>query len=150
MRGGGAPAHYPRSELSGGEDVYLCALLGKGGNNMLNRVVLAAAMAAVLISGALAADVTGAWQFSLVTPTTKGSPSFEFKQEGESLSGTYSGKFGKAPISGTVKGDEVEFSFQAPNATGKFHYKGTIEGGSMKGDFELEGSEKGTFTATKK
>jgi len=114
---------------------------------MLNRVVIAAVAVCVLIGAAVAADITGAWQFSLVTPTTKGSPSFEFKQDGENLTGNYSGKFGKAPLSGTVKGDQVEFSFQAPNATGKFLYKGTIEGaGSMKGDFELEGSEKGTFT----
>ena len=118
---------------------------------MLNRVALAAIVVSVLIGTAVAADVTGAWQFSLITPTTKGSPSFEFKQDGENLSGTYSGKFGKAPIAGTVKGDQIEFSFQAPNATGKFHYKGTVDSaGNMKGDFELEGSEKGTFTATKK
>ena len=34
----------------------------------------------------------------------KGSPSFEFKQEGEKLTGTYSGKFGKAALTGTVSG----------------------------------------------
>jgi len=39
--------------------------------------------------------------------------------------------------------------FDAPS--GKFHYKGTIEGqASMKGEYELVGTEKGTFTAQKK
>jgi len=45
----------------------------------------------------------------------------------------------------------VEFTFDAPNTSGKFHYQGTVDGpSSMKGDFELVGTEKGTFTATKK
>jgi len=90
-------------------------------------------------------------QFSLVTANTKGSPSFEFKQSGETLAGTYVGKYGTATLSGTVKGDQVEFTFDAPNTSGKFHYQGTVDGpSSMKGDFELVGTEKGTFTATKK
>jgi len=116
---------------------------------MLYRAFRAALTVSVLTCAALAADISGAWQFSLQTPTTKGSPSFEFKQDGENLTGAYSGKFGKATLSGTVKGDQVEFSFDAPS--GKFHYKGTVDGpSSMKGDFEMVGSEKGTFTATKK
>ncbi len=118
---------------------------------MLQRALRAALAAMVVVCAGFAADITGIWQFSLQTPTTKGSPSFEFKQDGENLTGTYSGKFGKATVSGTVKGDEVEFTFNAPNTSGRFHYKGTVDGASsMKGDFELEGTEKGTFTATKK
>jgi len=50
-----------------------------------------------------------------------------------------------------LRGDQVEFTFDAPNTSGKFHYQGTVDGpSSMKGDFELVGTEKGTFTATKK
>jgi len=65
-------------------------------------------MATAVVCTGFAADITGAWQFSLQTDTTERSPSFEFKQDGENLTGTYSGKFGKAAISETVKGDEVE------------------------------------------
>jgi hypothetical protein len=116
---------------------------------MLNRIGRLALIVVVLSCVAFAADISGAWQFSLQTPTTKGSPSFEFKQDGEKLTGTYSGKFGKAPLSGTVKGDQVEFAFDAPS--GHFHYLGAVDGAaSMKGNFELVGTEKGTFTATKK
>ena len=118
---------------------------------MLHRIFRTAMIASVLSCAAWTADISGAWQFALVTPTTKGSPSFEFKQDGETLTGTYAGKFGKANVSGTVKGDQVEFTFDAPNTSGKFQYKGTIDGpASMKGEFELVGTEKGTFTATKK
>lgn len=108
-------------------------------------------IASVLACASWAADISGAWQFSLVTPNTKGSPSFEFKQSGETLTGTYAGKYGTATLSGTVKGDQVEFTFDAPNTSGKFHYQGKVDGpSSMQGDFELVGTEKGTFTATKK
>jgi hypothetical protein len=105
-------------------------------------------MASILSCAAFAADISGAWQFTLETAKGKGTPSFEFKQDGEKLTGTYSGKFGSAPLSGTVKGDQIEFAFEAPS--GKFHYTGTIDGPNMKGDYELEGKEKGTFTASKK
>lgn len=116
---------------------------------MWNRVVRAALVASMLSCVALAADISGAWQFTLQTPNGKGRPSFEFKQDGEKLAGTYSGKFGKATVSGTVKGDQLEFMFDGPS--GKFHYTGTVDGPtSMKGDYELEGKEKGTFTAEKK
>ncbi len=118
---------------------------------MWQRGLRAVVMASMVACAGFAADISGNWQFSVQTATTKGSPSFEFKQDGESLSGTYAGKFGKAALSGTVKGDQVEFTFNAPNTSGKFHYQGTVEGpAAMKGEFELEGSEKGTFTATKK
>jgi len=116
---------------------------------MLRRALHATLVALLMVSAGFAADITGNWQFSLQTPTTKGSPSFEFKQDGENLTGNYTGKFGTSTLSGTVKGDQVEFSFDAPG--GKFLYKGTVDGPtSMKGDFELVGKEKGTFTATKK
>jgi hypothetical protein len=118
---------------------------------MLNQVLRVTLALSMLSCAAFAADISGAWQFTLETPKGKGSPSFEFKQDGEKLSGTYSGKFGKAALSGTVKGDQVEFFFDGPNAAGKFHYTGTVDGpASMKGAYELEGSEKGTFAAAKK
>ena len=116
---------------------------------MLHRLFRTALVASVLSCAGFAADISGAWQFALVNANGKGSPSFEFTQNGEALTGTYAGKFGKAAVSGSVKGDQVEFTFEAPN--GKFHYKGTIDGqASMKGEYELVGTEKGTFTATKK
>ena len=117
---------------------------------MLHRIFRTAMIASVLSCAAWAADISGAWQFALVTPTTKGSPSFEFKQDGETLTGTYAGKFGKANVSGTVKGDQVEFTFGVPNS-GKARYKGTLDGPTrMKGNVEYGDLADGTFTAKKK
>jgi hypothetical protein len=101
----------------------------------------------------LAHDISGAWEFTVETDAGGGNPTFVFKQEGEKLTGTYSGLFGKAELAGTVKGDAIEFSFQVENAqlNGKVVYKGKVEGPSkMKGEVDLAGLAKGTWTGVKK
>ena len=99
----------------------------------------------------LAADITGKWSATVETDAGSGAPSFVFKQSGESLTGTYSGQLGDAPITGTVKGNDVEFSFKAApqGDTLTIRYKGTITGNQMKGSVDLGGMAGGTFTATK-
>ncbi|HKW99881.1 MAG TPA: hypothetical protein VJN43_19225 [Bryobacteraceae bacterium] len=117
---------------------------------MLNRVYRTALMVLALACAALASDISGTWEFTVDTAQGSGSPSFTFKQDGEKLTGTYSGMFGKADLSGTVKGDKVEFSFEAGNV-GKASYRGTLESPTrMKGECEYGDVGKGTFTATKK
>ena len=118
---------------------------------MLRRVLRVALPAIVLVCAALAADISGSWEFAVETSQGSGTPSFEFKQEGEKLSGTYSGQFGTAKLSGSVKGDEVEFTFEIPDMDGKVRYKGTLDGPTrMKGNVEYGDVAKGTFTAKKK
>jgi hypothetical protein len=48
---------------------------------------------------AWAHDVTGKWEFNVQTDAGGGTPGFVFKQAGEKLTGT-------------VKGDNIEFSFE--------------------------------------
>src|SRR3989442_10966580 len=101
---------------------------------MLRRFSRTALLVVLFAAATLAADISGTWEFTVETSQGSGSPSFTFKQDGEKLTGTYSGLLGKAELSGTVKGNQVEFSFEAPNA-GKVTYKGTLEGATrMKGD----------------
>lgn len=118
---------------------------------MLQRALRIAVPAIVLACAALAADISGSWECTVETSQGSGTPSFDFKQEGEKLSGTYSGRFGTAKLSGTVKGDQVEFTFEIPDMDGKVTYKGTLESATrMKGDVEYGDVAKGTFTAKKK
>ncbi len=135
--------------LSGGQTVTIPANAPL--YTMLRRTVYAVVIAALLLPAALAADISGAWEFAVETSQGSGSPSFEFKQNGEKLTGTYTGMFGKAPLTGTVKGEQVEFSFEVSDVDGKIRYKGTLEGATrMKGEVELGDVGKGTFTAKKK
>src|SRR5687767_5276139 len=110
---------------------------------------------AILASAQLAAqgtNVTGDWTFNVTTDQGGGTPTITFKQEGEKLTGKYVGQLGAADLTGTVKGNAIQFMFtvdvqgqQAPVT-----YKGTVEKNTMKGTLDIGGMINGTFTATKK
>jgi len=93
-------------------------------------------------------DVTGTWAFAVETSQGSGSPTFTFKQDGEKLTGQYKGAFGEAPLTGTVKGNAIEFSFKV---TGQLEatitYKGTMEKSSGKGTLSIPEVGSGTWTA---
>ncbi len=115
----------------------------------MKRLLLLLATAATLF----AADITGNWEFAVDTDMGSGTPTFKFKQEGTKLTGDYSGQLGSAPITGTVQGDKVEFTFEIAPSGEKLvvKYMGTLEGeNKIKGSVDLGGQAKGTFTGTKK
>ena len=58
-------------------------------------------------------------------PETVQRPSFS-KQAGDNLTGTYTGAVGSANVTGTVKGSDVEWSFNSDQA-GKITYKGKLD-----------------------
>jgi hypothetical protein len=106
----------------------------------------------LICSAALAADISGAWIFDVVTDAGGGTPSFTFKQDGERLTGRYKGQFGEADVTGTVKDNAIEFSFEASGGGEKLKitYKGTIETAmTMKGSVDFGTFGKGTWTAKK-
>lgn len=97
-----------------------------------------------------AADISGTWSAAVVLDAGSGTATFVFQQQGEALSGTYSGVLGEAKVTGTVTGDKVEWSFDGGQA-GKVSFQGTLDGPSkMKGTAEYGLLGKGTFTAEKK
>ncbi len=97
----------------------------------------------------LAADITGTWQGEVKTDAGSGSPTFVLKQDGETITGTYSGQLGEAKVTGTIKGDEVTFSFDA-QVTVVYVGKVDASGKKMSGTVDLGGQASGTFTAEKK
>ena len=106
-------------------------------------------------SFAVAADVTGTWQFTVETSQGTGSPTAVLQQQGEQLTGTFKSQIlGEVKITGTVKGNAIEFGFEgdAGGQTLKVSYKGTIESPtSMKGTAVYAGFEdKATWSAVKK
>lgn len=96
----------------------------------------------------LAADLTGSWACEVQTDAGSGSPSFEFKQAGDSLKGKYSGQLGEAEVSGKVTGDKAAWSFKVE--VGAISYDGVITGDTVKGKVDLVGQATGTFTCKKK
>lgn len=108
---------------------------------------------ALAVTSLSAMDISGAWNFSVETDAGSGNPNFVFKQEGEKLTGHYSGLFGKADVTGAVKGDQVEFQFKASYGGQDFvvKYSGSIQSPSnMKGAVYFGDLGSGTWTAKKK
>jgi hypothetical protein len=95
----------------------------------------------------MAQDVTGTWKFDVVSNAGSGEPSFSFIQEGEQLSGTYTGMFGEANLEGNVKGNIIEFNFMAQGL--KITYKGKLDGNTINGDCDYGGMASGTFNGSK-
>lgn len=96
-----------------------------------------------------AADISGTWSASVVLDAGSGTASFVLKQDGDKLSGTYSGALGEAKVTGSVKGDEVEWTFETEDA-GKVVYKGKLEGAAkIKGNVEYGQLGMGNFSAEK-
>ena len=103
------------------------------------------------LAQAAKADVTGKWTFTVQTDAGTGTPTVTLKQDGEKLTGHYSSQtLGEADLTGTVKGQEIKFSFSA-DAQGtalQVAYTGTIENkDAMKGSVDIGGLAQGTFTA---
>lgn len=119
----------------------------------LTSVAVAALVAASSIATfaqASKVDVTGKWVFAVETSAGSGTPTITLKQDGEKLTGHYSGQFGEADLTGTVKDQNVSFKFTV-DAQGNmldFVYTGTIESkDALKGRVSIVGLGEGTFTA---
>jgi hypothetical protein len=99
-------------------------------------------------------DVTGIWTFMVESAAGSSSPTLTFKQDGEKLTGRYSSQLmGEAELSGTVKGQTIEFvvSSNVQGAQIELKYTGTIDGkDSMKGKLSAGEFGDGTFTAKRK
>ena len=122
--------------------------------NTLRRMFVAMLAAAGLLSAAaFAADanITGEWDMAVETQAGTGTPHFSFKQDGSTLSGTYKGQLGEAPVTGSIKGNEATWSFKV-NAQGMdltVTYTGTVDGNTIKGKMQLGDMAEGTFTGKK-
>ena len=100
---------------------------------------------------AQAADVAGTWSLTVNTQAGTGTPTLVLVQSGDKLTGTYTGRFGTAPISGTIKDNAIEFSFTAagPMGSAEVSYTGTIDGNSMSGHMKMGQIAGGPFTGKK-
>ena len=123
----------------------------------MKAIIRIAAVAAFVLASFIpvmgqAVNITGEWAFTVTTDQGGGTPAITFKQDGETLTGKYAGQLGAADLTGTIKGNDVKFTFtldvqgqQAPVS-----YEGTVDKNTMKGKMDIGGMVSGTFTATKK
>jgi hypothetical protein len=96
-------------------------------------------------------NVTGKWLFNVQTDAGTGTPTVTFKQDGEKLTGHYSSQtFGEQDLTGSVKDQDLKFTFSADlqGTAVVVTYTGKIESkDSLKGSVDIGGLAQGTFTA---
>ena len=117
---------------------------------MVKRIA-AIATGVIVVTGftvAAQTNVTGTWNAVVELDLGSGEPVFVFKQDSETLTGTYEGAFGSAEIIGKVMGDMIEFSFGA-EGVGEAKYTGKIVGDTMEGTCDYGELGGGTWSAEK-
>lgn len=107
---------------------------------------------AILLSSAYAyaADMTGVWLFDVQTTMGAGKATFELQQDGDKLTGTYSGALGSAKLTGSVSGNSFEWAYTLEDI-GNVTYSGVLlEDGTVKGDADYGNAlGKATFTGAR-
>jgi hypothetical protein len=127
----------------------LAASLFLSGTAAAAVAVLLAGPNVVAGQGASKIDLTGKWILQVETTAGGGTPTFTFKQDGEKLTGHYSGQLGEADFTGSVKGQDFSLAFgvDVQGLHIDVTYAGTIESkDAMKGTVKLGGLGEGTFT----
>jgi hypothetical protein len=111
-----------------------------------------AATAGPSASASSAVDISGAWLFEVNSALGTGTPTITFDQSGEKLTGQYVGQLGEAPIQGTLKGSELNFTIDVSFQDMKVHivYSGTATKDALKGTATFGDLGEGTFTARRK
>jgi hypothetical protein len=116
----------------------------------LAGVAVLCGVSSVSAGQAAKADVTGKWVFTVETSAGSGTPTLTLKQDGEKLTGHYSGQLGEADLTGTLKGSDIKINFTGDVQGNSIAcvYTGTVDSkDAMKGNVDLVGVGTGTFTA---
>lgn len=93
--------------------------------------------------------IAGVWNMTVTVSQGTGNPVFTLKQPTDStITGTYAGTFGEAPVTGKIKGNKITLTIATSNVT--MTYEGTVEGNKMKGKVNLGEYGDGEFSGQKK
>jgi hypothetical protein len=114
------------------------------------RTTILVLLSMALLSAA-PANIAGPWQFTVELAMGTGKPLVTFKQDGEKITGTYEGRYGKSNLEGTVKDNQVQFTVTvvAEGTTVSGVFTGTYENDRMSGEVVYEGAGDGTWSAVR-
>ena len=115
-------------------------------------VAVAIALVPVAAQDAKKIDITGAWEMTVESPQGQMVITANYKQEGETLTGTHVSEMGEAPLKGTVKGADIEYTITLDMGGQQFSilHKAKVDGDTITGSAVI--GEMGTiaFTAKRK
>ena len=88
-------------------------------------------MTLVMAAAAFAADIAGKWKATVEGPNGSMEITFDFKVDGNKISGKAISEMGEMPITeGTIDGDKISFTVETDQF--KVVHKGTVSGDEMK------------------
>jgi hypothetical protein len=119
---------------------------------LFRTAAVCAGLSAVLSAAPLApANLAGQWQFTVELAIGTGRPLVTFKQDGEKITGTYEGRYGKSALEGTVKENHLEFTLTvvAEGTTASGVFVGDYEKDQLSGTVDYEGAGDGTWSAVR-
>ena len=97
------------------------------------------------------ASVAGKWAMALEMSMGTGTPTLELKQDGEKVTGTYTGRYGTFALEGTVKARAIEFavtiSAEGQSVTMRFAGEVAADNQTMKGTASLADLGEATWSA---
>jgi len=120
----------------------------------LTAILVAAAIALVPVAAqdAKKIDITGTWEMTVESPQGQMLITANYKQEGETLTGMHVSEMGEAPLKGTVKGADIEYTITIDMGGQQFSivHKAKVDGDTITGSAIV--GEMGTiaFTAKRK
>jgi hypothetical protein len=99
-----------------------------------------------------AVDISGSWEMTVESPQGQMIITAKFKQDGETLTGTHISEMGEAPLKGTVKGADVEYTLTLDMGGQQMSivHKAKVDGDTMRGSADIEGMGTIAFTAKRK
>jgi hypothetical protein len=115
----------------------------------MRKIFILAIFLALPFLAYAATNISGTWTVKLDYQGQGGTATLVLKQDGENLTGEYSGARGEADITGTVKGRDVDFQFETVTALIYYHGKVSSDGTKIEGTYDYSGNTSGTFIATR-
>ena len=115
----------------------------------MKKFLLMAALSLCTVATAAAQSITGEWDASMNTPGGARAMKIVFAQDGEKLTGTVKREAGDAPLTGTVKGNEVKFSYVISYGGNPITMSvtTTLAGDEMKGQVDIASQVQEAFWA---
>ncbi|MEO8453308.1 MAG: hypothetical protein ABI647_26205 [Gemmatimonadota bacterium] len=102
-----------------------------------------------LTTAARAQSISGEWDATMNTPGGVRNFKIAFKANGESVTGTVKRQAGDVPLTGTIKGDQLKFSYMITynDSPLEVTMATTVTGDSMKGTVDFGGMAQDEFSA---
>lgn len=115
----------------------------------MRKFLMMAAVMLVSAATAAAQGISGEWDGMMGSPGGARPVKLVFVQQGEKLTGTVKRASGDVALEGTVKGDQVRFSYTIIYNGNPFALSmtATVTGDEMKGQVDMGGQAQDEFSA---